>query len=278
MAQAREHRGRQVGKCQPGSRCTATGSASHRPDRHRGRSIRKPGAAAASPAAWVRESGAAPSASAITAPSTTGGRAPARDAVSGERRPRPATATRALLGRRDQRAEAGRRDVRRAASRTPRGTRQAATTGAASAVPTCPSGHRSIASHMAGATAGAASALASSGPRLPCPKCCRDERRGAERRRAGDARWPRRAPPTTRAAPGRPGTRPASARMRHDRRELSCQPTSSMARGLRAQRRGAASSRACRRAAGRPASTATTPAAPITPARSIEGPPPASGT
>jgi hypothetical protein len=60
--------------------------------------------------------------------------------------------------------------------------------------------------------------------------------------------------------------------------KLSCQPTSSTARGLSASVTAVASNSACQRAAGRPASTATTPAAPMTPARSIDGPLPASGT
>ena len=58
----------------------------------------------------------------------------------------------------------------------------------------------------------------------------------------------------------------------------SCQPGSDEARGLSASVTAAARPIAYQRDAGRPASAATSPAAPITPARWIDGPPPASGT
>ena len=60
--------------------------------------------------------------------------------------------------------------------------------------------------------------------------------------------------------------------------KLSCHPGSSAARGLSASVTAAARSSAYQRDAGRPAIVAATPAAPMTPARWIDGPPPASGT
>ena len=54
--------------------------------------------------------------------------------------------------------------------------------------------------------------------------------------------------------------------------KLSCQPTSPSARGLIASVIAAASSTAYQRERGRSARAATSPAAPITPARWIEGP------
>ena len=58
----------------------------------------------------------------------------------------------------------------------------------------------------------------------------------------------------------------------------SCQPGSDAARGFSASVTAPASPSAYQRDAGRPARAATSPAAPITPARWIDGPPPASGT
>jgi hypothetical protein len=58
----------------------------------------------------------------------------------------------------------------------------------------------------------------------------------------------------------------------------SCQPGSPAARGLTPSVTAAASSSAYHRDAGRPASAATIAATPMTPARWIEGPAPASGT
>jgi hypothetical protein len=60
--------------------------------------------------------------------------------------------------------------------------------------------------------------------------------------------------------------------------KLSCHPTSATARGFSASVAAAASSSAYHREAGRPASIASSAAAPMTPARWIDGPPPASGT
>ncbi len=60
--------------------------------------------------------------------------------------------------------------------------------------------------------------------------------------------------------------------------KLSCHAGSRHAAGSSVRVTTAARSRACQRAAGRAASVATTAAAPITPARWIDGPAPASGT
>ena len=60
--------------------------------------------------------------------------------------------------------------------------------------------------------------------------------------------------------------------------KLSRQPTSPLARGLIASVTKAASRIAYQRERGRPARAATIPAAPITPARWIEGPAPVTGT
>jgi hypothetical protein len=60
--------------------------------------------------------------------------------------------------------------------------------------------------------------------------------------------------------------------------KLSCQPTSPSAPGFTARVRHAASSTAYQRERGRSASAATSPAAPITPARWIDGPAPVTGT
>ena len=58
----------------------------------------------------------------------------------------------------------------------------------------------------------------------------------------------------------------------------SCQPGSPTASGLSASVTAAASPSAYQRDDGRPASAATSPAIPMTPARWIDGPAPASGT
>ncbi len=81
---------------------------------------------------------------------------------------------------------------------------------------------------------------------------------------------PRRTSPARR--PGASASRPMTAA------NESCQPGSPAARGLRASVPAAASPSAYQRDAGRPASAATSPAAPMIPARWIDGPPPASGT
>ena len=73
-------------------------------------------------------------------------------------------------------------------------------------------------------------------------------------------------------SPGASASSPATAA------NESCQPGSATASGFSASVTAAASPSAYQREAGRPASAATSPAIPITPARWIEGPPPASGT
>jgi hypothetical protein len=60
--------------------------------------------------------------------------------------------------------------------------------------------------------------------------------------------------------------------------KLSCHPGSSTARGFSVSVQAAASSSAYHREDTRPASAATVPAPPMTPARMIDGPPPARGT
>ena len=60
--------------------------------------------------------------------------------------------------------------------------------------------------------------------------------------------------------------------------KLSCQPTSAAARGSTARVAQAASASAYQRERGRSASAATTAAAPITPARWIDGPAPVTQT
>jgi hypothetical protein len=60
--------------------------------------------------------------------------------------------------------------------------------------------------------------------------------------------------------------------------KLSCHPMSSQARGSSVSVKAAASKRPYQREAGRPASIASVAAAPIAPARRIEGPAPVSGT
>ena len=131
---------------------------------------------------------------------------------------------------------------------------------------------------MAGATAGAASTLAGSETSEACPKCA-----------AMSGAVPSVAAPVSAVASARPRgsprrtrpsrTRPASSEDGHDRREAQL-PADVLDRarverqrdGRRQQQRVPARGRAG------PASTATTAAAPITPARWIDGPPPASGT
>ena len=106
----------------------------------------------------------------------------------------------------------------------------------------------------------------------------RDERRGSERR--GDRDGERLGEPArhARGRAARAHSAGTSASIATTAAKLSCQPGSSAARGLRASVTAAASSSAYQREAGRPASAATRPATPMTAARWIDGPPPASGT
>ena len=193
------------------------------------------------------------------------------------RAPQPGTRRpRALRGRWPARRAARRRRAR-PTSRRPPGSRPARRAARPAPLPICPSATASIASHMAGATAGAASTLAGSDTSDACPKCAAMS--GAVPSVAAPVSAVASASPRGRRRRTRPSrTRPARTRIATTAAKLSCQPTSSIARGLRASVTAVASSSACQRAAGRPASTATTPAAPITPARSIDGPLPASGT
>ncbi len=139
----------------------------------------------------------------------------------------------------------------------------------------------SIPSHIAGATAGSARRLAGSAASEKVSKWWAIS--GAVATVAAAVT----ATPSARARRGEPRrARPASrgARRADQRRipstaaKLSCQPTSPLTRGLRARVTAAARSSAYARERGRSASAATRPAAPITPARWIDGPAPVTGT
>jgi len=132
-------------------------------------------------------------------------------------------------------------------------------------------------SHITGAIAGAASRLAGSETAENCSKW--KASRGAVPSVAAKAI-------ATASATGA-GTRRRRSRalrgavanaIETTAAKLSCQPGSPLARGLSSSVAAAASSNAYQREAGRPASAATVVAAPITPARWIDGPAPASGT
>ena len=134
-----------------------------------------------------------------------------------------------------------------------------------------------IPSHMIGATAGAAARLAGSDASETCSKwnaisgavAIVAAAVTAAASASGPGRRARRRPSRQRGASA---SRPTTAA------NESCHPTSPEARGLSASVTTAASPSAYQRDAGRPASAATSPATPITPARWIDGPPPASGT
>ena len=142
---------------------------------------------------------------------------------------------------------------------------------------TCAAVMPSMPSHMTGATTGAASRLAGSEASDTCSKW--NARSGAVATVAatviavasatGSGR-PRRA--SSARSGGASSSSPATAA------NESCQPGSPAARGFSTSVTAAASPSAYQRDAGRPASAATRPAIPITPARWIDGPPPASGT
>ena len=135
-----------------------------------------------------------------------------------------------------------------------------------------------IPSHITGATAGAATRLAGSEASETCSKCSAIS--GAVASVAAAV--------TAIASASRPGQPRAAQRLAPARARAragpptaakeSCQPGSPDARGLTASVTAAARPSAYQRDAGRPASAATSPAAPMTPARWIDGPPPASGT
>ena len=133
-------------------------------------------------------------------------------------------------------------------------------------------------SHISGGTAGAATRFAgsettetsskwnaSSGPVASVAAVVIGEDLGD---RAGD-------PPALR---GRRASAGASASSPATAAKESCHPGSPAAAGFIASVTAAASPSAYQREAGRPASAATSPATPMTPARWIDGPAPASGT
>ena len=139
----------------------------------------------------------------------------------------------------------------------------------------------SMPSHIAGATAGAASTLAGRAAGENWSKA--SAIRGAvatvaEAVTATASARARRAelrsvPPAIAAA-----NRLAQSMIPITAAKLSCQPTSPSARGLIARVIAAASRTAYQRDRGRSARAAINPAAPMTPARWIEGPAPVTGT
>ena len=130
---------------------------------------------------------------------------------------------------------------------------------------------------MTGATAGAASTLAGSETSERRSKC--SAMSGAVPSVAAIVTASASARPRgTPAAPSRARSAGTSASSESTAAKLSCQPGSAAACGFQASVSAAASSSAYQRDAGRPASAATSPAAPITAARWIDGPAPASGT
>ena len=149
--------------------------------------------------------------------------------------------------------------------------------GAHSAGETWASAIATMPSHITGATAGAAARFAGSEASETCSKCSAIS--GAVAIVAAAV--------TAAASASGPGTRARRSASRHRGASASspataandsCHPGSPDARGLSASVATAASPSAYQRDAGRPASAATSPAQPITPARWIDGPPPASGT
>ena len=152
-----------------------------------------------------------------------------------------------------------------------------AATGAARAGAIWPSPPAIVPSHMTGATAGAASTFAGSEMSDRRSKC--SAMSGAVPSVAAAVIAIASASPCgTPAAPSRVRSAGTSASSETTAAKLSCQPASAAARGFHASVSAAASSSAYQRDAGRPASAAISPAAPITAARWIDGPAPASGT
>ena len=146
---------------------------------------------------------------------------------------------------------------------------------------TCPAIAASIPSHIAGATAGRAIRFAASDPAETVPKWWAIS--GAVATVAAMLI----AVPSARARRGVPGPWPPSSsdarrlvqrKMPTTAAKLSCQPISAQARGSSARVTTAASRSAYQRELGLPARAATSPAAPIAPARWIEGPAPVTGT
>ena len=142
---------------------------------------------------------------------------------------------------------------------------------------TCASAIDPIPSHITGATAGAATRLAGSEASETCSKCSAISGAVASVAAAVTA-IASASGPGTRARRSASPQRGTSASSPATAANESCQPGSPDARGLSASVTAAARPSAYQRDAGRPASAATSPAAPITPARWIDGPPPASGT
>ena len=149
--------------------------------------------------------------------------------------------------------------------------------GAAAAVLSCPSAAAIIPSHITGATAGAASTFA--GSETSDVRSNWTAISGAVPIVAATVNAIASANPAgTRRRRSAAPSGPASTMIAATAAKLSCHPASSTARGLSPSVTAAARMRAYAREAGRPASVAATPAAPMTPARWIDGPPPASGT
>ena len=148
--------------------------------------------------------------------------------------------------------------------------------GAARGSATCAAAAASIPSHITGAIAGAASRFAGSAASEICSKCSAISGAVPTVAAIVIAATSATGPGTLRASTSRSGATPTSRAP--TAANESCQPGSPAARGLSVSVSAAASSRAYQRRAGRPASAATRPATPITPARWIDGPPPASGT
>ena len=144
----------------------------------------------------------------------------------------------------------------------------------------------SIPSHIIGAMAGSANRFAGSAAIDTAPKWCAN--RGAVARVAAIV-TPAPSARARRAADGgsdpslllsriRSLIRAANTRMPVTAAKLSCQLGSPADRGLSARVSVAARRSAYHRHRGRPARAAITPAAPMMPARWIEGPAPATGT
>ncbi len=148
--------------------------------------------------------------------------------------------------------------------------------GSANCAPNWPARQASAPSHITGAIAGAASRFAGNEASDTCwkysaisgavPSVAATVTAAASATGRGIRRW------KTSRNGGAPTSSAATAA------KDSCHPGSAAVRGLIASVTAAASNSAYQRRAGRPASAATRPATPITPARWIEGPPPASGT
>ena len=148
--------------------------------------------------------------------------------------------------------------------------------GSASAGATCAAAAPSIPSHITGAIAAAASRLAGRAASDTCWKCSAIS--GAVPTVAAIVMAATSATGSGIRRASTPRSGGASASSATTAANESCQPGSPTARGFSASVTAAASPSAYQRCAGRPASAATRPAAPITPARWIDGPAPVSGT